>query len=192
FAGTAGRFDWDAEAMLQFGHVGSHSILAWGTGTVVGYTFASTAWKPRIGLQLDVASGDGNKSDGTLGTFNPLFPNGAYVTLAGYTGYVNFTHVKPSLTLHPWRTVKVMIAVASQWRETTTDAVYAQPNIPVPNTAGKPGSYTGTYAQLRVDWTVSRSTSIALEAVHFQVGDAIRNAGGGNGNYVMAQIAYGW
>jgi len=192
YAGTAGRFDWDVEAMLQFGHVGSQSIFAWGTGTVAGYTFASTGWKPRIGLQVDVASGDDNRSDQTLGTFNPLFPNGAYLTLAGYTGYVNFIHVKPSLTLHPASTVKLLIAVAPQWRQTTADAVYVQPNIPVPNTAGTGGSYTGTYGQIRLDWQVSRSTSVALEAVHFQVGDVIRHAGGKNGNYVMAQFAYGW
>jgi Alginate export len=192
FTGTAGRFDWDVEGMVQLGHVGSQSILAWGMGSVAGYTFAGTGWTPRIGLQVDVASGDDNRSDQTLGTFNPLFPNGAYLTLAGYTGYVNFVHVKPSLTLHPSRALKLMVAIAPQWRQTTADAVYAQPNIPVPNTAGTPGSYTGTYGQVRLDWQVSRSTSVALEAVHFQVGDVIRNAGGRDSNYVMAQIAYGF
>src|SRR5262249_40858029 len=109
-----------------------------------------------------------------------------------YTGYVNFVHVKPSFTLHPWSTVKLMVAVAPQWRQTTDDAVYAQPNIPVPNTAGMPGSYTGTYGQLRLDWALSRSLSLALEAVHFHVGDVIRRAGGKDSTYVMAQLAYGW
>jgi hypothetical protein len=192
YAGTAGRFDWDVEAMLQFGHVGPQRIFAWGTGAVAGYTFGGTAWKPRIGFQIDAASGDHDRGDQTLGTFNPLFPNGAYLTLAGYTGYVNFVHVKPSLTLHPWSTVKLMVAVAPQWRETTADAVYAQPNTSVPNTAGMPGSYTGTYGQVRLDWQASRSTSVALEAVHFQVGEVIRRAGGKNSNYVMAQFTYGW
>jgi hypothetical protein len=76
FAGTARQFDWDVEAMLQFGHVGSQSILGWGTGAVAGYTFAGTGWKPRIGLQVDAASGDNSRGNRTLGTFNPLFPNG--------------------------------------------------------------------------------------------------------------------
>jgi len=44
------------------------------------------AWAPRLGLQIDAASGDHKAGDNTLGTFNPLFPNGYYFTLAGYTG----------------------------------------------------------------------------------------------------------
>ena len=31
---------------------------------------------------VDSASGDRHPGDGTLGTFNPLFPNGYYFTLA--------------------------------------------------------------------------------------------------------------
>jgi hypothetical protein len=42
----------------------------------------------------------------------------------------------------PFPSVKVMLPAAAQWRETTPDAVYTQPDIPVPNTAGRPGAYT--------------------------------------------------
>ncbi len=191
-AGAGGGFDWDVETMGQFGRVGTQSVLAWGVGSLGGYTFKDAFWSPRIGLQVDAASGDSNPHDGTLGTFNPLFPNGAYITLAGYTGYVNFVQVKPSITVHPAGNLKLMLAVAPQWRETTADAVYTQPSIAVPNTAGHGGSYTGTYGQARLDWTVSRSTSFAVEAVHFQVGDAIRRVGGHNGDYAGVQVAFGW
>jgi hypothetical protein len=59
-----------------------------------------------------------------------------------------------------------MLLAAAQWRETTPDAVYTQPDIPVPNTAGRPGAYTGRYDQVRVDWTIDRATSFAV-GVHF-------------------------
>ncbi|MGS8561408.1 alginate export family protein, partial [Salmonella enterica] len=78
----------------QRGHVGAKDIDAWGTGARVGYIWP-VAWSPRIGLQIDAASGDRHPGDGTVGTFNPLFPNGYYFTLAGYTGYTNLRHVKP-------------------------------------------------------------------------------------------------
>lgn len=191
-AGAGGRFDWDVEAMGQFGHIATEDIFAWGMGSLGGYTFKDAFWSPRIGLQIDAASGNSNPNGHTLGTFNPLFPNGAYVTLAGYTGYVNFVQVKPSVTVHPTINLKLMFAFAPQWRETTADAVYTQPTIAVPNTAGHGGLYTGTYGQFRLDWTVSRSTSFAVEAVHFQVGNAVRQAGGHNSDYVGVQVAYGW
>jgi hypothetical protein len=57
------------------------------------------------------------------------------------------------------------------------DAVYNLPDIPVPNTASRPGAYTGSYGQFRLDWTIDRATSFAVEAVHFKIGDTLRNAG---------------
>jgi hypothetical protein len=192
FTGEASGFDWDDEGMLQNGRIGPDNIMAWGIGSLAGYTFHNITWTPRVGIQIDAASGNGNTNDHQLGTFNPLFPNGYYLTLAGYTGYVNLIHVKPSLTVHPTKTLKLMLAVAGQWRETTADAVYTQPNIPVPDTAGQPGRYTGTYAQFRTDWVVSEHYSAAVEAVHFAVGQAIRNAGGHDSNYLGVELKYGW
>ena len=99
--GAADHLDWDIEAMNQTGHIGSEPIEAWAFGSLAGYSFANVNWAPRLGIQLDAASGDRNLPGHSFGTFNPLFPNGYYVTLAGYTGYVNFIHVVTSLTLHP-------------------------------------------------------------------------------------------
>jgi hypothetical protein len=191
-SGTADHFDWDLEAMNQTGSIGPRSVEAWAFGSLAGYNFANVNWTPRVGIQIDAASGDGNIAGHAFGTFNPLFPNGYYVTLAGYTGFVNFIHVKPSLTLHPTSSIKIMLAAAAQWRQTTADAVYTQPDVPVPNTAGRPGAYTGSYGQVRLDWTIDRATSFAIEAVHFVIGDAIRNAGGHDSNYVGVEIKRGW
>ena len=192
FGGAAGGFDWDLEAMGQFGQIGPDDIKAWAVGSLGGYTFAEARWSPRVGLQVDAASGDDNPHDRELGTFNPLFPNGYYVTLAGYTGYVNFIHVKPSVTVQPAAGLKIMAAAAGQWRETTADAVYTQPDVPVAGTAGRPGQYTGTYGQLRADWQLDSRTAVALEAVHFAIGDAIRRAGGHDGDYVGLEVRLGW
>jgi Alginate export len=191
-AGAADGFDWDLEAMNQTGRIAADDIEAWAVGSLAGYTFADLDWTPRAGLQVDAASGDGNPHDHQLGTFNPLFPNGYYLTLAGYSGYVNFIHIKPSVTLHPVKALKLLFAVAGQWRETTADAVYTQPDIPVAGTAGRPGRYTGTYGQTRADWAITPHVSAALEAVHFAIGDAIRRAGGHDGDYLGTELKFGW
>jgi hypothetical protein len=189
--GNANHFDFDLEGMNQTGRIGIEPIEAWAVGSLAGYTFANVNWSPRVGIQLDAASGDGNNKR-TFGTFNPLFPNGYYFTLAGYTGYTNLIHVKPSLTLSPTSSLSIALAAAAQWRQNTADAVYTQPDVAVPNTAGRPGAYTGSYGQFRLDWTIDRATSFAIEAVHFKIGDALRNAGGHDSNYVGIEIKRGW
>lgn len=191
-SGALHGFDWDVEGMNQTGSLGEKVIRAWAYGSLGGYTFTEMPWAPRVGLQIDAASGNRNPNGNELNTFNPLFPNGYYVTLAGYTGYVNFVHVKPSLTVHPRQGMRMMLAVGAQWRESTADAVYTQPDIPVANTAGHAGKYTGTYGQFRTDWTLSAHTAVALELVHFAIGDALRAAGGHDGNYAGAEFRYGW
>jgi hypothetical protein len=192
FSGTRGSWDWDIEAMNQVGRIGLQNIEAWAFGSILGYTLKQLPCSPRLGLQVDAASGDKSRRDNELNTFNPLFPNGYYVTLAGYTGFVNFIHVKPSLTVHPLAHLKLMVAIAGQWRETTADAVYTQPDIPVAETAGHAGQYTGTYGQFRGDYALTKHVALALEVVHFSVADVIREVGGHDGDYVGAEIRLGW
>jgi len=192
YAGNVQPFDWDVEGMYQSGHVGNSTIGAWAIGSLAGYTLAALPWTPRIGMQIDAASGDKHPGDGRVGTFNPLFPNGYYFALAGYTGYSNLIHIKPSITLKPNKKLTLLAAVGLQWRETTADAVYGQASAVVPNTAGHGNSWTGFYTQVRADWQVDANLVASVEAVHFQVGDAIRQAGGSNADYVGVEMKFGW
>lgn len=191
-ADQGGASDFDIEGMLQRGHVGATQVSAWAVGSMAGYTWNAPAWHPRIGLQFDAASGDRHPGDGHLGTFNPLFPNGYYFALAGYTGYANLVHVKPSVSFKPVPALNVMLALAGQWRATTADAIYVQGNGSVPGSAGHGQRWTGAYAQLRADWSIDRNLAAAVEAVHFQVGDGLRRLGGRNGDYLGLELKFGW
>lgn len=191
YTGKIAAADYDVESMYQTGDVGNKRIGAWAVGSLFGYTLDST-WTPRLGLQVDAASGDRHPGDGRLGTFNPLFPNGYYFALAGYTGYSNLVHVKPSITLKPSSKLTLLFAVALQWRMTANDAIYQQGNAVVPGTAGHGTRWTGAYAQLRADWTVAANLIASVEAVHFRIGDSIRELGGSNSDYVGLELKYGW
>lgn len=189
FAGRAQNVDWDLEAMAQTGGVGTKEIRAWGLGARTGYTFANLAWSPRIGFQADAASGDNHPGDNRIESFNPLFPNGYYFTLGGYTGYTNLIHLKPSITVTPVAGLSVMAAFGLQWRQTTADAVYVQTNA-VPGTAGTGGLWTGDYAQLRVDYRFNANLTGAIEAVHYQIGETVRQAGGHDSDYLGVELKY--
>ncbi|WP_053572661.1 alginate export family protein [Caballeronia cordobensis] len=192
YAGNVNHIDWDVEGMYQWGEVGSKSIGAWAVGSLAGYTFAGTPWTPRIGLQIDAASGDRHPGDGRLGTFNPLFPNGYYFSLAGYTGYTNLVHMKPSIVLKPSSKLALLAGVGLQWRETTADAVYGQGSAVVPGTAGHGSRWTGFYTQIRADYTIDANLVAAVEAVHFQVGSSLRELGARNADYIGAELKFGW
>ena len=192
YNGKTGNADWDVEGMLQNGQVGAKRVSSWAIGSIAGYTFAASPWTPRVGVQFDMASGDKHAGDGKLGTFNPLFANGYYFSLAGLTGYSNLIHLKPSVTLKPAKALSVTTAVGLQWRQTTGDAVYVQSMAGVPRTAGQGSRWTGAYAQLRTDWVVSPNVTASLEAVHFQAGDSLRAAGGGSANYLGMELKFGW
>lgn len=191
-AGAASGLDWDGEAMAQAGTVGPVRVRAWAAGTRVGYTVPTWPWEPRFGLQADAASGDGRSGDGRLGTFNPLFPNGYYFNLAGFTGYSNLVHLKPSVTVSPTPDLKLALAVGLQWRMTTADAVYVQSAAPVPRTAGRGGGWTGAYVQLRADYEFNANLAGEIEAVRFQDGSALRRAGGHDASYLGTELKMSW
>lgn len=189
--GKKNNIDWDIEAMLQYGDIGEQSIHAWAISSITGYSFTDP-WSTRLGLQLDAASGDKNPQDSKLNTFNQLFANGSYFTLAGYTGYSNMIHVKPSVTIKPTDKLTFLSALGFQWRETTNDAIYFQGNSSMSKTAGQGSRWTGMYLQLRADQKINSNLSVAAEAVHYQVGDTIKDAGGKNANYLGLELKYGW
>jgi Alginate export len=71
-------WDYNWEANVQWGSFGSSSIRAWSASTETGFTFDRIRFHPRPLLRADVYSGDGNPTNQALGTFNSLFPRGAY------------------------------------------------------------------------------------------------------------------
>lgn len=192
YAAKIGAWDWDLEGMAQRGSVGSTTVRAWAMGAVGGYTLKGARWTPRLGLQVDAASGDHRKGDGELGTFNPLFPNGVYFTKGSYTGYANLVHVRPSVTVKPTPKLSLQVAAAAQWRETTRDAIYTAPNIALPGSAGVGGRWTGAYGQVHADYVFNRHLTGLLEAVHYDVGQAIRAIGGRDADYLGIELKFGW
>lgn len=192
FAGSLQSLDWDLEAMGQHGRVGVSTVRAWALGGRLGYTLEKAAWSPRFGIQFDAASGDRRAGDGVLQTFNPLFPNGSYFTLAGYTGYANLIHVKPALTVQPTDRLGITGAVGLLWRQTSGDAVYRQPDVAIPGSAGNGDRWTGSYLQLRGDWKLSAHLQAAIELDHYRVGAALRGIGGRDSSYVGGELKFSW
>jgi len=181
----------DGEVMGQQGTIAGRPVLAWAFGGKLGYAFAGLTWKPSPYLQIDAASGNMSKN-GTFGTFNPLFPNGSYFSLASLTSYANLIHVKPAIIAEPTKTLTLQAALGLQWRETTNDAVYTIPTQAVPNTAGHGHLWSAAYLQLIASQRINEHVTVSLETTRYQVGATIREAGGHDAIYAMVQAAIAW
>ncbi len=191
YTGRKSGWDWDLEGMAQGGHIEGKTIRAWGLGDMFGYTWISRRWSPRVGGQFDAASGNNHPNSGTLRTFNPLFPDGFYEMLAGYPGYANFVHLRASAMAHPTRKFSALLNEGALWRQTTADAVYLLPAIPVANTAGHGSAYSGSYTQIRFDWAISAHLTGALDVEHFVQSRSLRAAGTHDGNFIALELKFG-
>src|SRR6266404_2801010 len=114
-------WDFDYEALRQFGSFGSKNIRAWTMASETGYRLTSVTLKPRFSAKVDVSSGDHPKSDpNTLGTFNPLFPTGNYFGVLATTtgpGAVNFIDLHPKIDGTFPHNITASFDWIVQWRE---------------------------------------------------------------------------
>jgi hypothetical protein len=190
FFGSAGGWDWDWEALGQFGTFAQKEIRAWGFSTDTGYTFDPTGWKVRLSLKADIGSGDHNLSGATLGTLNPLFPKLAYFNQAAILGPSNVMDLQPTLSFSPARNLKLTVGYDFLWRETTADAVYTGVGAPVAGTAGQPGRFTGSQFSVDLAWQLDRHIEIDLGYVHFDPSKVLTTVHGREVNFTYFSAVY--
>ncbi len=180
FFGAARGWDWDWEAVGQFGTFAKQDIGAWTVATNTGYTFEVAGRKVRVGLKADIASGDRNPRDAPLGTFNALFPNLAYFNQAALFGPSNVMDLHPTLSLEltDYKSLKLTVDYDFLWRATTADAIYTGAGVPVPGTAGRPGRFTGRQFSVDLFWQADRHIQFDLGYVHVGAAKALTSAGG--------------
>jgi hypothetical protein len=122
-----GTFDWNYEAILQFGSFdsqrGNGSILAWSVGTETGYMLA-TLFSPRFSLRANIISGNEDANDANLQTFNPLFPKGKYFGDLIPVGPYNLINVLVAVGLTVTEQIAFSVQGGPYWRYSPHDAVY--------------------------------------------------------------------
>lgn len=188
--GNRSGWDWDWEGIGQFGSFAGGDIRAWGVSTSTGYSFNVYNWGIRFGLKADIASGDKNLGDRTLGTFNALFPKLGYLTSAALFAAANVIDIQPSITLKPIDSLSVTFGYGNGWRATSEDAVYIGAGVPVPGTAGNPDRYIGRQVTIDLAWQVDRHVLIEAGFVHTSTSGALRAAGGQDVDFTYAAATY--
>jgi Alginate export len=169
-------FDYNVETGFQWGSFGNRSIRAWGAGSNIGWTLPGEMWRVRFGLQADAISGDDGQS-GTLGTFNGLFPRGAYFgPKFALIGPANLLSVQPQFVFHPLKNVTGTFEWIWFWRESTKDALYTFGNVPLRPANLSNARYVGSQPNLEIRWAISEHFLAALNLAGFITGTFLQQS----------------
>ncbi len=137
------RWDANVELVAQRGSLssaqGDLAIRAWTLASDTGLRWPDLRWQPRLGLKLDIASGDRDAADGRLGTFNALYPKAAYFSEASLLAPANLMDIQPTLELTPRPGLSTELGWQLAWKHRRADAIYTTP-APL---AALPGSAGG-------------------------------------------------
>jgi len=173
---TSTGIDYNFEAVVQTGSFANAAIRAWAIGTDTGYR-VETAGRPRLGLRANVTSGDVDRNDDRLGTFNPLFPRGGYFGLIASAGPSNQVDLHPLLTVNPGEDLSVAIGWLFFWRHRTDDGIYTTSGSLLRSAAGTHSRFVGHSPGIEAIWQVKGYLSLTGNASIFTAGPFIRESG---------------
>jgi hypothetical protein len=185
-------WDFDYEALWQFGTFGPDNIRAWTAASDTGYSLANVALKPRFSLKADVSSGDDPRTN-TLGTFDPLFPIGNYFGVLATTGPgpLNFMDLHPRVQTELPHGVSVSTDWVFYWRENTLDGVYSVPGFLIRAAGTSDARFVGQRPGIEVRWQVDRHAYFQADYGIFYAGEFLKQTmPGQNLNYWAVWAGY--
>lgn len=191
-AQTKPGWDFDDEALWQFGTFGSANIRAWTVASETGYRLPNVSLKPRFSVKADISSGD-DPGTNTLGTFNPLFPKGNYFGVIATTGPgpINFIDAHPRVEVTLPHSVTASVDWIFQWRESLRDGVYSVPGFLIIPAGKSNARFVGHRPGTEVRWQVNRHLWFQADYGIFYAGTFVKESQPGrNLNYWALWTGY--
>lgn len=199
---ATGRVDFEWESDVQFGssrvrsgagpdldHFAHHHHLG------AGYTF-DVAWRPRLGVRYDYASGDADPNDRDNGRFDTLFGARRWefgpTDIFGAVARANLNSPEYSVSVRPSGTLELSVSHRWVWLAEARDAWTAGG---VRDVTGASGTEVGQQVDLRIRWdAVPRSVRFDAGLAHLFAGEFLRRAPNstrqGDANFVYVEV--GW
>lgn len=174
--GKPAPWDHDFEFVWQTGTWANGGIAAWTVASDVGCTLPIPT-TPRLGIKIDVASGDRDAGTDSLQTFHALFPRGSYFGEPALIGPANLFDVHPSIALGVLDDVRLAVDGDWFWRQSLADGVYGSALTPL-----RPGStssrrFVGSQVQVTCEWTVRPNWTATIAWARFFAGPWLADTG---------------
>ena len=174
--GHAGRWSWNWEAILQWGHIGATDISAWSLATETGYSLRALPLHPKLTVRANIASGDRDPADRRLQTFTAMFPRGKYFGELSPVGPQNIVNLHGRLDFSLARNLSAGISVEGYWRHRTGDGVYNLQGGLLQSGYGTGARYIGTQEEAVLGWSPSAIWAFTASLSRFSSG-ALRSPG---------------
>ncbi len=173
--------DYDAEAAFQTGELRGLDLTAYAVHAGVGYTF-DASWKPRIGIEGNLGSGDNDPTDSDSETFQNLFPtNHKFYGYMDVFSWQNMRELAAQFKVQPVKSVTVQFDYHAFWLDSTDDTWYRANGItavrPLTPAARNADSYAGSEADLTVTWNVNKWATVQAGYSHFFAGQYLSDTG---------------
>lgn len=179
-------WNYDFEAVYQFGTMEDESIEAWTVSLYTNYQFHTLKFKPRLGFKTELISGDKSNSDKKLQTFNPLFPKGAYFGLAALLGPSNLYDIHPSIELELNDKLSFSIDYDVFWRFSKNDGIYQPSTTLLYPSADSPHRFIGSQLGVALDYDIKKWISLKLESTWFDTGSYLKDVSTGKDIFFIA------
>jgi len=165
------RFQYNTEIVYQLGEISSSDISAFDIETDWHYKLINTPWKPNPGIKLQYSSGDKTSGDNKINTFNPMFVNPAYYSLALTITPVNIIGIHPSISITPTEKLNLYAEWAFFWRASKNDGLYRPPRFVNRPDNGISDRSLGNQLGFKASYEINRHLSFDLDMSYFIVGD---------------------
>lgn len=176
----------DIEGNVQAGRFADGGLLAWSAGGQGRFTATGHPLLPWVGWRLGFFSGDGDAADGTLGTYNSIFPEGGYYGETGVVGPANLVDAHVALGAALGAGFSVEVDGLLFWRLRLGDGVYGMSGNLLRASGGSAERFIGAQAETKLDWEQSRNLHFHLAVAALAPGIFIEATGPSSTVYFLA------
>lgn len=146
---------------------------------------------PEVMLSASIASGDGRRGDGRLGTFNALYPNASYFSENAVLGPANFVNLHPYVKLRPRPELSLGLDFNLFWRLDRADGVYNPQGGLIRAPGGSRRRFVDAALSGVIEWTPREGLLLGLVATRSQPQGFIRATGPADrGDFVEATLQF--
>ncbi len=177
FGNVGKRFKYNTELNYQFGEFGNKTISAFSIEGDWHYNLINTKFKPDLGIKLDYVSGDKNKGDDKLGTFNPYFNNPAYFGLITQVAAMNLFDIHPSVKVQLTEKLTATAEADFYWRAQLNDGLYGSSKSLLRASNNSQSRFIGSQSGLKLDYEINRNIKISNETYYFAAGNFVKETG---------------